>query len=51
MLQRNNEKLLSIGKMIQLQKSDLVVLHDEVNLGYDVLLFGLHALSYLEVDG
>lgn len=51
MQQRNNEKLLSIGKMIQLQKSDSDELHDEVNLGYDVLLFGLLALSCHEVDG
>jgi hypothetical protein len=44
-------KLYSISETMLLLKSDLDELHDEVNHGLDVLLFGLVVLSSLEADG
>jgi hypothetical protein len=38
-------KLYSISEMILLLKSDLDELHDEVNHGLDVLLFGQLVMS------
>jgi hypothetical protein len=37
--------------MKPLQKSDLVELHDEVKLDYEILLYGLFVSSSLEADG
>jgi hypothetical protein len=50
MQQKSNERLLNIEKMIQRRRSDLVELHDEVNLGYDVLLFGRLVWNILDQD-
>ena len=47
----NNTKRYNISEMMLLLRYDFEVLHDDLNLGYDVSLYGLLVSNILEADG